>query len=303
MRERLLEVLCCPRTGSPFELHEAQRVGGQIAGGWLVSRATGARFPIGEGVPMLATDRRREARAQAGAGGRPAPVAAVPRRVGRRLEAVVDWLGERLLELHRPGAGAWVMQAGEAAGEFAVELATRHPELEVVALDDASSFSGEVTRAAGALENLHLVAGSLHGAGLAPGRFSWLVAHQGFDAGTAPRQAFSGLARHVAAEGAVALQIEAADFVRRCREEGSGSSVGRASLWGAASRLVASGVLEGLLSEPTRSRLREVLLPPVGPRWGTATLRSWFEEEGLTFSPHGEEWVFGKARAGRPVAT
>jgi SAM-dependent methyltransferase len=166
MRERLLELLAEPGTGAELRVESGRATGGRIDEGVLVSKATGARFPIRNGIPRFVDsdnyassfgqqwNRFREAQldSMTGAG-----------RSRARFDGELGWTDQDI-------AGKWVLDAGCGAGRFAEIAAGRRAEL--VALD----FSSAVEAAAQTLKpfpNTDVVQGSILEPPFRPGVFDF----------------------------------------------------------------------------------------------------------------------------------
>ena len=131
MRERLLDVLADPVTGTPLRLEKAKRRDGVIYEGNLVSDATGARFPIVRGIPRfvgannytssfgLQWNLFRDSQLDSATGAT---------RSRARFDTELGWSRNDL-------AGRWVLDAGCGAGRFAEIAAARGANL--VALDSS----------------------------------------------------------------------------------------------------------------------------------------------------------------------
>jgi SAM-dependent methyltransferase len=129
VRERLLEVLADPATGTPLRLEKVKRRDGRIHEGTLVSDVTGARFPIVRGIPRfvgannytssfgLQWNLFRDSQLDSVTGAT---------RSQARFDAELGWSRQEL-------AGRWTLDAGCGAGRFAEIAAARGANL--VALD------------------------------------------------------------------------------------------------------------------------------------------------------------------------
>jgi SAM-dependent methyltransferase len=131
VRERLLEVLADPATGTPLRLEKAKQRDGQIHEGTLISDVTGSRFPIVRGIPRfvgannytssfgLQWNSFRDSQLDSVTGAT---------RSRTRFDAELGWSRHDL-------AGRWVLDAGCGAGRFAEIAAARGANL--VALDSS----------------------------------------------------------------------------------------------------------------------------------------------------------------------
>jgi SAM-dependent methyltransferase len=131
VRERLLEVLADPITGTPLRLEKAKRRDGQIHEGTLVSDVTGASYPIVRGIPRfvgannytssfgLQWNLFRDSQLDSVTGAT---------RSQNRFDAELGWTRHEM-------AGRWVLDAGCGAGRFAEIAAARGANL--VALDSS----------------------------------------------------------------------------------------------------------------------------------------------------------------------
>lgn len=53
MKRDLMDILVCPVTKQPLELHVEQESGDEIISGYLYSKALDFKYPIEDGIPNL----------------------------------------------------------------------------------------------------------------------------------------------------------------------------------------------------------------------------------------------------------
>jgi len=167
MREKFMEVLAEPRTGSALHLSVARSKGDEILEGDLVSEATGRKYPVVRGIPRFVPqsnytgsfgfqwNRFRTIQLDSCTG------ATISRD---RYQAEVGWPREEI-------EGQWLLDAGCGAGRFAEIAAARGPKL--VALD----YSSAVEAAAATLQpfpNACVVQGNLLEPPFRPGSFRFV---------------------------------------------------------------------------------------------------------------------------------
>lgn len=167
MREELIAILRCPRSGARLRLEEARHGDGQVQSGWLVAEDGRNRYAVRDFIPRFVpeanyadnfgmqwnTFRRTQLDSFSGQ-----PISA------RRFWAATGWRPEDL-------ADQWVLDAGCGAGRFA-EIALQ-AGARVVALDYSNAVDA-CYQNLGQYPNLHCVQGDINALPLSKGLFPYV---------------------------------------------------------------------------------------------------------------------------------
>lgn len=166
LREKLLEILVEPVTGSPLTLRAAVGAGAHITEGELVSESTGQVYPIIRGIPRFVPaenyaasfgkqwNKFRQEQLDSAVG---APASQL------RFDAEAGWTSAEL-------SGKWLLDAGCGAGRFSEVVAARGPNLVSMDLSSAVDATRETL---GRYPNVDVVQASIFEPPFRPATFDF----------------------------------------------------------------------------------------------------------------------------------
>ncbi|MSP56759.1 MAG: methyltransferase domain-containing protein [Myxococcales bacterium] len=166
MREKLLEILVEPVTGSPLTLRAAEGAGGDISGGELLSESSGRTYPIVRGIPRFVPvenyaasfgkqwNKFRKEQLDSAVGATASQV---------RFDAEAGWTSADL-------SGKWLLDAGCGAGRFSEVVAARGPNLVSMDLSSAVDATRETLCR---FNNVDVVQASIFEPPFRPGTFDF----------------------------------------------------------------------------------------------------------------------------------